>query len=126
MKKGGKSSGNDSICNEMLSTTKDIVEATIANLFTKIIEFKYFPKRWSLSLIVPIHKSGELDDPNNFRGISLNSFLSKLFTSIMNSRLMDTLEEQNLIDMLSGNQLIKPDDLNKISNSSMLNPNQVK
>ena len=33
-----------------------------------------------LGLIVPIRKGGELDDPNNYRGITLNSCLSKLFT----------------------------------------------
>ena len=96
--KSGKASGNDSICNEMIILTKDIIGLTVANLFSKIIELEYFPNSWSLSLIVPIHKSGELDDPNNFRGISLNSCLSKLFTNIMNSRLMDTCEERELID----------------------------
>ena len=96
--RSGKATGNDSICNEMIILTKDIIGLTVANLFSKIIELEYFPNSWSLSMIVPVHKSGELDDPNNFRGISLNSCLSKLFTNIMNSRLMDTCEERELID----------------------------
>ena len=37
--------------------------------------------------MVPIHKKGDLDDPNNYRGITLLSCFAKLFTSILNERL---------------------------------------
>ena len=96
--KTGKACGSDSICNEILKTTKQLLTPTLANLFSKILHMEYFPKAWSLSLIVPIHKSGELDDPNNFRGISLNSCVSKLFTTILNNRLMNLCEENKYID----------------------------
>ena len=89
---------NDFIYNEMLKSAREIIAPALSILFSKILEFEYFPLAWSLSLIIPIHKSGELDDPNNFRGISLNSCMSKLFTNIMNSRLMDLCEEKGLID----------------------------
>jgi hypothetical protein len=47
--------------------------------------------------MVPIHKSGELDDPNNFRGISLNSCLSKLFTLLLNKRLTAFCDSEGII-----------------------------
>ena len=37
--------------------------------------------------IIPIHKSGDKDTPNNYRGICLLSCLGKLFTAILNNRL---------------------------------------
>ena len=96
--KSGKASGSDSICNEILKSTKEFIAPILASLFSKILELEYFPMTWSLNLIVPIHKSGELDDPNNFRGISLNSCLSKLFTNIMNFRLTNICEDNNYVD----------------------------
>ena len=77
---------------------KEFIAPILSTLFDKILELEYFPISWSLSLIVPIHKSGELDDPNNFRGISLNSCLSKLFTNMMNVRLMNLCEEKGHVD----------------------------
>ena len=36
---------------------------------------------------MPLHKKGDLDDPNNYRGITLISCFAKLFTSVLNERL---------------------------------------
>ena len=58
---------------------------------------QHFPVQWSTSVIVPIHKGGELDDPNNFRGITLNSCLSKLFTLLLNERLTQFCNDEGLI-----------------------------
>ena len=42
--------------------------------------------------MIPIFKSGKLEDPYNYQGISLNSCISKLFTSLMNARLVNFLD----------------------------------
>ena len=47
--------------------------------------------------MVPIHKSGELGEPNNYRGISLNCCLSKLFTLLLNTRVNQFCEENEII-----------------------------
>ena len=47
--------------------------------------------------MVPIHKSGEMDDPDNYRGISLNSCLSKLFTILLNVMLTEFCNKAELI-----------------------------
>ena len=57
-----------------------------------------FPFSWTESYIVPIYKSGDASDPNNYRGICLSSCLGKLFTLIMNARLNDFLEENKIIN----------------------------
>ena len=38
--------------------------------------------------LIPVHKKGEYSDPNNYRGISLISCIAKLFTTILNKRLL--------------------------------------
>ena len=56
-----------------------------------------FPTLWSMGIIIPIFKSGEYDDPNNYRGICINSCLSKLFTMLLNDRLVIFCDINNLI-----------------------------
>ena len=53
-----------------------------------ILETGTFPTSWTIGLIVPIHKQGNIDNPNIYRGITLLSIFSKVFTSIINKRLV--------------------------------------
>ncbi|ESO92711.1 hypothetical protein LOTGIDRAFT_70291, partial [Lottia gigantea] len=46
-----------------------------------------FPDEWSEAIIVPVYKKGSINDVQNYRGISLVSCLSKIFTCILNNRL---------------------------------------
>ena len=48
------------------------------------------------SYIVPIHKSGDYKDPNNYRGIAVSSCLSKVLTKIMEIRLQDYMINNKL------------------------------
>lgn len=57
-----------------------------------------FPTIWKSSFITPIHKKGATDDVNNYRGIALGSCLSKLFLSIINSRLTAHMDHNNAFD----------------------------
>jgi hypothetical protein len=64
---------------------------------------------WLISLLVPIHKKGVLDDPNNYRGVALISCLAKLFYAILNNRLMNYCLTNNILSpsqlgFLAGNR----------------------
>ena len=58
-------------------------------LFNDILDSGYFPSQWTEGIIIPLHKKGSHDDPKNYRGITLISCLGKLFTSIINQRLIN-------------------------------------
>ena len=49
------------------------------------------------AIIVPIHKSGGKDDPDNYRGGSLLSILEKVFALILNKRLTLRADENDRI-----------------------------
>ena len=66
-------------------------------LFNKVFTKNSKIDQWSPSLIVPIFKSGVKMDPNNYRGISILSCLGKLFTSILNQRLLQYVIENNIL-----------------------------
>ena len=72
------------------------------SLLTKIFKFVFdtgiIPSVWKLAIIKPIPKNALLDPriPLNYRGISLQSTVYKLFSSLLNSRLMTFLEDNRI------------------------------
>ena len=63
----------------------------------KYSELESFKKKWSMSIVVPIYKKGDRNDPNSYRGISLTSILSKVFVHVLSSRLKSWAEVNELI-----------------------------
>ena len=71
--KTGKTPGFDNITNEMISCVLKHFPKLLLALFNSILRSGCHVPIWSLSLIVPIHKKGSVDEASNFRGISLIS-----------------------------------------------------
>lgn len=82
-----RDSGPDGICVEMFKHSIGITLRYIHQLFNEIFFTGQFPSEWSVSVITPVHKKGSKSDPNNYRAISLINSLSKIFTTILTTRL---------------------------------------
>ena len=93
----GKAVAADLVSNEILQATSDIITPFLVVLFNKILELEMFPEDWSLGLILPLFKSGDVMDVNCYRGITINSCLSKLFMLLMNNRLQSICDRFNII-----------------------------
>ena len=91
-----KSPGYDRISNEMLKCTNTQGIKLLAKLFNKILKTGNFPQEWNYGLIKLIHKGNDIYDPNNYRGITLNSCLGKLFCTVLYNRLAPILERENI------------------------------
>ena len=48
-------------------------------------------------MLVPIYKKGDVNNVNNYRGISLLNVLSKIVGKILNNRLVEWVESENLL-----------------------------
>ena len=92
----GKSCGIDGIVVEMLKASIDITGPYLRHLYNNILASGKFPKQWCKAVLVPIHKKGSMSDPNNYRGIALLSVLGKVFTKVINKRLVNWAESANL------------------------------
>ena len=67
-------------------------------LFNKILVVGIVPNQWIIGLIIPIYKQkGSRYDANNYRGITLLSCLGKLFTSVLNERLCNFCDTNNVL-----------------------------
>jgi hypothetical protein len=95
--KRGKAFGSDFILNEYLIESVDILGSHICDVFNAILDSGYFPDKWMEGVIVPVYKKGDKNDVNNYRGITLVSCFSKLFTIILNKRITSFCENNNII-----------------------------
>ena len=58
-----KACGGDTLSNEIIELSTEILPSYFVNLFNLIISHGIFPSSWSKGLIMPIHKSGSTGDP---------------------------------------------------------------
>jgi hypothetical protein len=73
----------------------------ICDIFKVTLESGVFQEKWKDGIIIPIYKKGDTNDVN--RGITLLSCLSKLFTSVLNNRIVSFCEiNQEITDAQYG------------------------
>ena len=84
--KVGKSAGPDNLIREFFKKSIHIILPVLNKLFNRLFLNGYFPPCWSKSILVPLHKKGDINNTENYRGICLLDVLGKIFTSIINRR----------------------------------------
>ncbi|MEW8546516.1 MAG: reverse transcriptase family protein, partial [Candidatus Thiodiazotropha sp.] len=95
--KNDKSPGLDGISAEFYKVISEIFVPYLVLLFNKMYDNSFFSEQWFHTLISPIHKSGDKSKPENYRGISLQPVISKIFTSILSQRLKLWCERNGVI-----------------------------
>lgn len=102
----GKAQGLDGIMAEILKFGGEPVSLALWLLIKRIFEEETIPLDWSKGIIFPIFKGkteAERRDPRKYRGITLLSIVSKVYISILNSRLSKWCEtEGKLSDTQAG------------------------
>lgn len=88
-----KSSGPDGIPNEAIIAGEPILAPLLNTLFNKVLDCKTIPDEWAKSDIVLIYKKGNPADIGNYRPISLQPTLYKLFASCLEERLAKYTEK---------------------------------
>lgn len=69
--KNGKSCGLDGILNEMIKYGQFALLPCLEKLFNLILSTGNYPKLWSQGFLVPIFKSSDPTNPNNYSGITI-------------------------------------------------------
>ena len=89
-----RSLGPDCFGAEFYINTASEISPVLKYRFNKGV----FPPVWGRSISCPIHKSGSVSDPCNFRGIALINTMYKLFSIILDKRLYAWAEENGKLD----------------------------
>ena len=85
--KQGKAVSEDLIANEFLKASGNMVLQAVLRLYNECLKLGVYP--WNTSLVTPLHKKGNIYDPNNYRAIAVASNLGKLFSTIYPSPAVD-------------------------------------
>ena len=90
-----KASGMDGIKAEYLIDAEDILLEPMTVTFNHMLA-EGVPQSWCTGVIHPIFKSGDANDPNNYRGITVTSVLAKLFAMVLEARMSIWAEGHDL------------------------------
>ena len=75
----------------------DLCYTVILKLFNKILSSGVFPLEWVIGEIIPLLKKGDINNPDNNRGITITiSCMVKLF--ILNNRLNELAEQNDIFN----------------------------
>ena len=95
--KTNKSPGLDGLISEIFKCSYDILSPLIVKLFNFVFLNGAYPNSWSEGLVTPIHKKGDIDILNNYTGITLINALSKIYSHLLNNRILKWASENGKI-----------------------------
>ena len=97
--RNNKACGFDKIFNEYQKYGTENIINVIVKTFNVILLKGIFPENWLFGIVKPIYKNKvSKADPGNYRGITFVSCLSKLFIGVINKRLSEYSENNNLLN----------------------------
>ena len=83
--KSGKASSTDMVSNEILKCLDTKHVEFLTHLFNSCLDHSIYP--WNESIISPLHKKGNISNPDNYRAIAVSSVIGKVFSTILLERL---------------------------------------
>ena len=99
----GKASGPDEIPNEILKLGSSIIYQQLCTAFNIILRTGESIHSWAGGHMHLLYKDkGDKADLNNYRGITINNCISKVFTSLLTDRLAETVERSGVLGQIQG------------------------
>ena len=95
--KNKKAAGMDKLISEFLKASPEPIHQLVLRLLNTIYTKHLVPREKCLGTITPLHKEGPKDDPDNYRGICISSALTKLLGTMMNIRLNEFIQENQIL-----------------------------
>lgn len=96
--KNKKSVGFDDLPTNVLKQCRQVIAPALAHIINLSFKQGIFPNKLKITIIKPIYKKGDRENPANYRPIALISVLSKVFEKCMHTRLIKFIDKCNIID----------------------------
>ncbi|CAG9828336.1 unnamed protein product [Diabrotica balteata] len=90
--KNHRSPGDDGLVIEGIKAGGEIILKSVSELFNKCLHEGTIPKDWNNAVRVLLQKKGDNTKLENYRPISLLTYMYKLFTEILTKRLTPLLD----------------------------------
>ena len=95
--KDNKAAGPDNVKAEALKWASRELQTEIQTHIQRALDKSDIPKEWCTASIWPIHKKGDSNLATNYRGIAVGNTIYKLMATIVNNRLKEYVEQQNIL-----------------------------
>ena len=95
--KNNKAMGIDNIPNCFLRKVHYELSFPLAKIFAVSYFSGIFPSIWKIGKVIPVHKKKCRSDPSNYRPITLNPTMSKVFEKIITNKLLEVCSNLNLL-----------------------------
>lgn len=89
--------GVDKIPTKVIKNSRSSLIPPLTHIFNQCLTSGVFPDSLKKALVHPIHKNGARDSIGNYRPISVLTVVSKILEKVLNTRLINFLEKNNLI-----------------------------
>jgi hypothetical protein len=89
----GKVEDIDGLQVEFLKWGVELLEPHIKGIFNRVIQ-DVFLKEWTTSVVIPLFKNGDINNPSNYRTIMVNPLMGKLFGSMIERRINNWEEDE--------------------------------
>ena len=86
----------NSIATSVLIESKQTISPILCHLINLFTQQGYFPDNLKLGCITPIFKNGDREKVVNYRPVCTLSPLSKIFEKIVNNRMIDFIDKNNI------------------------------
>ena len=97
-----KSSSIETLSSRLIKDAFLAIPEIITGCFNLSFSQGMFPEKWKVARIVPLFKSGDHTDVNNYRPVSLVPLPGKLIEKIIHTRLFSYLELYDLLNQCQG------------------------
>ena len=91
------SSGVDGISNVLLKRLINVIKMPLCTVINHSLMDGEFPDLMKLAKILPLHKGGELELPDNYRPISLLPVLSKVLERVVYEQTIQYLDKNDIL-----------------------------
>ena len=95
--KNKKAAGPHGLIGEFYKNSTVHILPFLVKFFNFIFDHGLFPDEWSLAILHPLHKKGDINVPDNYRGISLLNICSKLHSFVLNKRIANWIDDNEIL-----------------------------
>ncbi len=92
-----KATGLDDISCKILKLARPVIVKSLVYIMNLSISTGVFPASWKEAKVNPLHKSGDMDNTNNYRPISILPVLSKILERAIHKHVYSFLSDQGLL-----------------------------